>query len=219
MRTTTQHPSLAAFIDGEEGAELRRLFTEQHFTAGMLLPDDREDRILIVRQGRLRLYLANEDRELSLGYLLPGDVFSTHTRAQLSAQEDSAVLIAPRQVVERQFAHYPLLQEAILRVLAATLAKTMTIIEDLAFHPVRGRFARYLIRLGSTQTSQLAAGTTVKLDLSMEQIATLIGTTRQTASTELNAMLRDGAIARQGRNALVILQPERLRRWAGEAEI
>ncbi|WP_181409701.1 Crp/Fnr family transcriptional regulator [Martelella alba] len=182
-----------------------------------MLRDDCGDQILIVRTGRLRVYLATQERELSLTYLLPGDAFSTHTRAQLSAQENSRILIAPRRLVERQLGHFPLLQEAIFRVLAATLSQSLTMIEDLAFHPVRGRLARYLLRQTSQQPDEQEAGIVIQLALSMEEIATLIGTTRQTASTELNAMVKDGVIARNGRSGLVILQPERLRLWAGEA--
>ncbi|TPW33141.1 Crp/Fnr family transcriptional regulator [Martelella alba] len=210
-------PTLSDFLESEAGETLTQFFREQILPAGTMLRDDCGDQILIVRTGRLRVYLATQERELSLTYLLPGDAFSTHTRAQLSAQENSRILIAPRRLVERQLGHFPLLQEAIFRVLAATLSQSLTMIEDLAFHPVRGRLARYLLRQTSQQPDEQEAGIVIQLALSMEEIATLIGTTRQTASTELNAMVKDGVIARNGRSGLVILQPERLRLWAGEA--
>ena len=213
-----QMPSLAEFLETPEGAELTAFFQERSLAAGALLDDGEEDRLLIVRSGRMRVYLTSQGRELSLSYLSPGDVFSTHTRAQLSAQQPSRVLLAPRRVVERRLASVPVLQAAVLRVLAATLAQSMTMIEDLAFHQVRGRLSRYLLRILERQQTPASAGARIDLGFAMEEIAALLGTTRQTASTELNAMVRDGAIARIGRGQIVLLQPDTLRAWAGPGE-
>lgn len=209
-------PSLAEFLETDAGSDLTGLFREQSLPAGKLLLTDDRDQILIVRRGRLRVYLATEDRELSLTYLQPGDAFSTHTRAALSAQKDSLVLLAPRKVIEQQLGAFPPLQAAVIRVLATTLGQTMTMIEDLAFHRVRGRISRYLIRCLKRQRGALASGAEIRLDLGIEEIAALLGTTRQTASTELNAMVHEGAISRQGRRSFVLLQPEKLSAWAGE---
>ncbi len=168
-----------------------------------------------MKDGRLRVYLATPERELSLIYLEPGDVFSTHTRAQLQAVGPSVVMLAPRTAIERELAHYPALQVAVIRVLALLLSRSMTLIEDLAFHPVRGRIARYILRCAARREGEVGAGSAISLGLSMEAIAALLGTTRQTASTELNAMIHAGVLARQGRK-LVIAAPETLRAWAGE---
>lgn len=208
-------PSLAEYLETEASRELTGLFREQTLSAGTLLTSDDTDQILIVRSGRVRVYLATEERELSLTYLQPGDAFSTHTRAQLVTLEESRVLFAPRRVIERRLGAFPPLQAAVIRVLAGTLSQSMTLIEDLAFHQVRGRLARYLLRCLQRQNVPLEAGAEVRLDLSMEEIAALMGTTRQTASTEINAMEREGAIARPGRGRIEIARPAVLQAWAG----
>ncbi|MCC9622970.1 Crp/Fnr family transcriptional regulator [Thalassospira sp. MA62] len=212
-------PSLAEFLETDDSRELISLFREQSLSAGQIIGSDEVDQILIVRRGRVRVYLATEERELSLNYLVPGDVFSTHTRAQLRAQDDSVVLLAQRHLIARELASYPSLQEAVVRVLAATLSQSMTLIEDLAFHQVHARLARYLVRWLHRHKVPCAVGAKIQLDLSMEEIATLLGTTRQTASTELNAMMREGAIARKDRRQITVVSPEKLLQWAGENDV
>jgi len=211
-------PSLSEFLTSEAGAPLRAHFHEQSFPKGMLLPKEGSDQIFVVRRGKLRVYLATEERELSLAYLSEGDVFSTHTRAELRAEQPSQLWLAPRMVIERQLALFPPLQAAVIRVLAMTLAQSMTLIEDLAFHQVRGRIARYILRCAKRQKVELSAGAQIRLDLGMEEIAALLGTTRQTASTEFNAMVHEGAIARAEKRRIAILMPEKLLAWANTGE-
>ncbi|MBT0668309.1 Crp/Fnr family transcriptional regulator [Novosphingobium profundi] len=208
--------SLAELLESGTGASLLACFQERRLPAGALYDQHDRDQILVVRQGRLRVYLATPERELSLAYLSAGDVFSTHTRAEIAAQEDTTVLLAPRRVIERELATYPALQAAVIRVLARTLGQSITLIEDLAFHSVRGRIARYLLRCLTRHGQICVAGARIRLDLGMDDIAALLGTARQTASSELSAMVREGGLARLGRRQLLVLDPARLRIWAGE---
>ncbi|ACB95668.1 Crp/Fnr family transcriptional regulator [Beijerinckia indica] len=212
------HPStLADFLDSEAGAALRASFHERALANGALFRQEEDaDQIVLVKQGRLRVYLADPERELTLVYLNEGDVFSTHTRAHLQAVRPSLLLLAPRKIIERELGHYPALQAAVIRVLATVLNQTMTLLEDLTFHQVRGRIARYLLRCAKTQKAPIEPGSLIRLDLNVEELAALLGTTRQTASTELNAMIHAGAIARQGRKHFKLCLPERLLNWASE---
>ncbi len=208
--------SLAQLLEDESGRTLLACFHPCEVAQGALFDREDRDQILVVRRGRLRVYLATPERELSLAYLASGDVFSTHTRAAIVAQEQSSLLLAPRRVIERELASYPPLQMAVIRVLAQTLGQSITVIEDLAFHSVRGRMARYLLRCLSRHARPCVTGAKIRLDLGMEEIAALLGTARQTVSSELSAMVREGGLARLGRRELLVLDPERLRSWAGE---
>ncbi|GBQ28225.1 Crp/Fnr family transcriptional regulator [Gluconacetobacter azotocaptans] len=207
---------LLDLIDSEEGAGLRRIFHEKRLESGSLLrAPNGEDQVFIVRSGRIRVYFATPEQELSLGYLTATDMFSTHSRALLQATQATELLVARRDVLERQLGRYPALQATIVRVLAMVLSQAMTLIEDLAFHPVKRRIARYLLRSAARHKIPVAVDSLILVELSMEEIAALLGTTRQTASTELNAMIHAGGIARQGRRHIRICDPERLYLWAG----
>jgi CRP-like cAMP-binding protein len=61
---------------------------------------------------------------------------------------------------------------------------------------------------------QPGSGQTIRLDLTTEQLAGLVGATRQTVSTLLNDMIRSGILERVGRGAYRVRDMDRLRELA-----
>lgn len=209
------HASIVALLEQEGTHPLRGVFQMVAFERGQLLthPDD-ADYIFVVKTGCLRAFLLAFDRELSLAYLRQGDMFSTHTRLQMQASEPTELFMARRTAVERVSAAYPALQYALIHGLAKVLGQTMTLLEDLAFHHARGRIARYIVRSAAQAGIDLQRGQVVPLTLGMEEMAALLGTTRQTVSTEFNSMIREGAFARERRRALRLGDVTLLKNWA-----
>lgn len=171
----------------------------------IFLPQNREDLIFIVASGRARLYLAYEDKEFTLAILERGDVYSTHTRAYVSALEDTRLLCAETAQVRRYMLALPEFTGAMVRVLGEVLKHSTSIIDDLAFHDVQTRLVRFL-RFVVSQSGQLqpGGGMLVNLGLTTEQLASLLGTTRQTLSTMLNALEREGRMELRGRGSIFI---------------
>jgi CRP/FNR family transcriptional regulator len=83
-------------------------------------------------------------------------------------------------------------------------------LEDLAFRDVRSRLARILLSLAEEHGQDTARGLPIGLPLSQEEIATLIGSTRQSVSTILREMKASGFVVRRGRH-IVITNPAGLR--------
>ncbi|ABD88731.1 Crp/Fnr family transcriptional regulator [Rhodopseudomonas palustris] len=212
-------PSLIELLASETGAALRAIFRERNLPAGTLFDAaEFRDHVFVIKSGRLRIFLATTERELSLAYLGAGDMFSTHTRAHLQAVQPTTLLMAPRELLEHELAHYPALRATIIRVLARVLSQAMTLVEDLAFHNVRGRIARYLLRSAGRHKAPLQNGSLIRIDLQMEEIAALLGTTRQTVSTEFNAMLHAGVLVRHDRRRYGIQDLARLQAFASEGD-
>lgn len=209
------HSSILALLETEGSHLPRGVFQKMAFERGQLLthPDD-ADYILIIKTGCLRAFWLAFDRELSLAYLRPGDMFSTHTRLHMQASEPTRLFIAQRTAVEQVLAVHPAFQQALVRGLAKVLGQTMTLLEDLAFHHARGRIARYVVRSAAQAGIALQPGQMVPLALGMEEMAALLGTTRQTVSTEFNAMIREGAFARERRGYLRLKDVSLLENWA-----
>jgi len=195
-------------------------FARQRLPGGFLVstPRQKPDRILMLREGRIRVFVANEDKELTLAYLAAGELFSTHTGAYLRCESDCELLSMPIAEFARTMANEPGMLGLIMPVLGRILDNSIALIEDLAFRDVAGRLARFLLVAARQQGSKVPQGVQVTLDLSAGEIAQLLGATRQTVSSLLNRMEREVIIARPGRKQLVILQPDVLLRWQeGEA--
>ncbi|MBU1039720.1 MAG: Crp/Fnr family transcriptional regulator [Proteobacteria bacterium] len=170
----------------------------------IFLPNHAQDMIFIVSSGRTRIYLAYEDKEFTLAILERGDVYSTHTRAYVSALDDTTLLCAQTAQVRRHMLSIPEFTGTMVRVLSELLKHSISIIDDLAFRDVQTRLLRFL-RFVSTQSGVAeSGGVLVNLGLTTEQIASIIGTTRQTLSTMLNGLERDAVIELRGRGAIFI---------------
>ena len=171
----------------------------------IFLPSHQEDMIFIVASGRTRLFLAYEDKEFTLAILERGDVYSTHTRAYVSALEDTTLLCAETSLVRRHMMRIPEFTATMVRVLGEVMRHSISIIDDLAFRDVQARLLRFLLFVVSQSgVAQPGGGTLVNLGLTTEQLAGLLGTTRQTLSTMLNRLEREERLELRGRGSIFI---------------
>lgn len=182
------------------GFELRKL------PKGHLLstPDSARDQVFIVHSGRLRVYLAGASRELTLSFLETGDIYSTHTPTYVHTEVQTSLWIIDTPSFARKLTADPGTTPATMRVLGRLLANAVALIEDLAFREVPARLARFLVGQAQRRGTAGTDGWRVPLDLSTEDIASLLGTTRQTVSSLINQWEREGLLQRQGRRSVLI---------------
>lgn len=175
--------------------------------------------VFVLQQGRLRVFLSDGDKELTLTFLEPGEVYCTHTRAWVEAVADSTLLMAGTGHFQGRLLADPELMPVTIRVFARFLGRAIDIIEDLAFRDVAARLANFVLGLARGADPTLPPGLKVPLQLRTEDIARLLGTSRQTVSSLINQLAREGVIAREGRRTLVLLAPDELARRAGGGEM
>ncbi|MCB1887153.1 MAG: Crp/Fnr family transcriptional regulator [Rhodocyclaceae bacterium] len=195
-------------------------FTRRDLPAGFLVatPGAARDRVFLVESGRLRIYLAREGRAQTLIYLEPGDIYATHTPTYIETVAPTVLHEVATSDFARRMCDSPAAVGRVVRVLGRLLERTVTLVEDLALHDVPSRLARFLVRLAERRGKAGDGGIRIALDLGTEDIASLLGTTRQTVSTLLNQWVREGLIRRDGRRVLTVLSVARLRQLA-EGEV
>jgi len=198
-------------LDGFVSHELARgcLFTT---------PGDARNQVLIIERGRLRVYLAGESRELSLSFLEPGDIYTTHTPTYVEAVAPTRLWLMDTGAFARKLASDPSVTPVMMRVLGRLLVNAVNLIEDLAFREVPARLARFLTGMAERRGRPLDGGIwLLPLDLGTEDIASLLGSTRQTVSSLLNQWEREGILQRQGRRVFYIYQLDALRCLGAES--
>jgi CRP-like cAMP-binding protein len=198
----------------DELAELRAVFNERSWPKGAVIFDaDRTDTdpnlAFIIAQGRVRIYLAYEDKEFTLGILGPGDLYSTHAGCYVQALDDTQLLLADVRSVKRCMTEIPLFTRTMVRVLGNILQNSFSIIGGLAFKDIYDRLMDYILIEARDNGQPEGEGLVISLGLTMEQLAQLLGATRQTVSTLLNDMVRAGFMEKRGRGRYFIpdLQP------------
>jgi len=197
---------LLELLASPEHRELAASLRERAFPKKALVctPYDDNDQVFILKGGRLRVFLAYEDREFTLALLEPGDIFSTHTRAFAETLEPSTLLLGSTENFRRQLIANPGVNLAMVKVLGELLKNSITIIEGLAFKDTRQRLLDFLLNAAEERGQQHPRGIVLTLGLSSEELALLIGTSRQTISTLVNEFIRAGCVEKQGRTALLI---------------
>lgn len=159
-------------------------------------PGDDTNKVFIVTSGRLRVFLSYDDKEFTLAFLEPGDIFSTHTRAFVQAIEASSIMTTGVKKFQKDVGEHPEFALTMVKVLGEVLQNSFNIIEGLVFMDSRMRLIEFLIQAAEDKGSKVGRGMTIELGLNVEDISRLVGTSRQTISVMLNRLTRDGYISR-----------------------
>ncbi len=199
--------NLLDHLQRPEFAELHSVLMSRNFPKGSYIcqPGIDSNRVFIVVSGKVRVYLGYEEKEFNLGILTKGDIYSTHTGTFVQSLTDSVVLMTDVKTFRQRMVGDPEVTKAMVRVLGNILKTSFTIIDGLAFKDVNSR----LVALFSNEARRHGVAcqdgsVKIEIDLSVEQIARLVGSTRQTVSMLLNDLVRAGLIERPGRGEFLI---------------
>jgi len=197
---------LGALAEGDSDPSMLSQFTECRFQKRQLLfsPYHKENLVFIVKRGRLRVYLALQGREISLAILGPGDVYSTHTRAHVEALEDATLLTCPIDALLCQASLQQPLIAALMGSVGRLMSGAISTIENLYFNCADKRVAVYLYERAASSGKEVEEGVYVKVGLTVDNIAKVVGSSRQTVSTLLSSMEKDGIIKKIGRGEYII---------------
>jgi CRP/FNR family transcriptional regulator, cyclic AMP receptor protein len=178
------------------------------------------DVIYFVKTGRVKVSALSEDgKEQILALLEPGDLFGALTPdestelKQVEAFDPSVVCHLPRDLFEDVLRQAPEVAVQVVRILARRLEAAEREVRDLAFRDVPGRLASLLLRLSQEYGAPHERGTRLSFHLTHQDLARMIGSTRETVTTILNRFRDDGLIAIEHR-IVIILDQERLRAMA-----
>ena len=216
MKTRFSEINLIEELDTPRYEAVRKHLSSRTFLAGsvMFFPRDEQNQVFIVKKGRVRVYLAQDDREITLALLDPGDIYTTHTSAHVAALEDVEILTMDTTTFHNNMSQYPELAHIIIYVLGGMLKQSFAIIDSLAFKDIQSRFADFMYYQALQYGKQYPDGTLVEIRLTTDQIASIIGATRQSVSTTMNTMIRNGTLIKQDRITFLIPDMERLKSTA-----
>lgn len=209
--------NLLHHLQRPEFAELYASLKKRSYPKGAFLcqPGTHENGVFIIAKGRARVYLGYEDKEFNLGILSPGDIYATHTPAFVQSLEAIELLSTDVHTFRQKMLDDPEVTKSMVGVLGGMLAASFQIIDGLVFKDVNSRLATLLSSESKRNgTASDCGGTIVQIDLSIEQIANLVGSTRQTVSTLLNDLSRKGLIQKMARGQYLIPDVTALERVA-----
>jgi len=193
--------------------ELLDKFIERTFLKKEIIytPEQEENLVFIVKSGRVRVFLSYEDKEFTLSMLEPGDIYSTHTRAFTQALGDTVILVTSVTEFKNIIATFPNFNLAIINVLGDILKNSFTIINSLVFKEAHHRLLEFLIRAAEDKGKMVSKGIKLQHGLTTEEIAMVIGSSRQTVSVLINDLVKIGVLEKLERKTLLIKDLQKLK--------
>jgi len=210
---------LFAALDVEGAAALRASLVERNVVKGEVLFAEGEpgDRMYVIVEGKVKLGQTSVDgRESLLAVLGPAEMFGelslfdpgTRT-STATALTDAIVLGLGNDQLRPWLAGRPEVATALLQALARRLRRTNEAMADLVFSDVPGRVAKALMELGEKFGTITPEGLMVTHDMTQEELAQLVGASRETVNKALADFAQRGWIRLESRQVL-ILDVERL---------
>ena len=213
-----QAPLFSA-LDPEGAAALRASLVERPVAKGDVLFAEGEpgDRMYVILEGKVKLGQTSADgRESLLLILGPGEMFGELSlfdpglrTSTATALTDAVVLGLANEQLRPWLAGRPEVAAALLQALARRLRRTNEAMADLVFSDVPGRVAKALMDLGEKFGEVTAEGLMVTHDMTQEELAQLVGASRETVNKALADFAQRGWIRLESRQVL-ILDVERL---------
>jgi CRP/FNR family cyclic AMP-dependent transcriptional regulator len=215
---------LFAALDAEGAAALRSSLTERHVLKGTVLFSEGEpgDQMLVIVEGKVKLGQTSTDgRETLLAVLGPGEMFGElslfdpgQRTSTATALTDAVVVALGHEQLRPWLSGRPEVAAALLQALARRLRRTNEAMADLVFSDVPGRVAKALMDLSGKFGIRTDEGVLVTHDMTQEELAQLVGASRETVNKALADFTQRGWIRLEPRQ-VVVLDIERLEKRAG----
>ena len=199
--------NLIKALESPEYKEFYGIFQERRFSKKQIisLPDDEENLVILVKKGRVRVFLSYEDKEFTLSILEQGDIYSSHTRALTQALDDETViLVTDTKTFGQMILRFPQFSLIMVKVLGDLLRNSITIINGLVFKETHARLAEFLVQAVKDKGEVVGKEIKLKLGLNVEEIANVLGATRQTVSVLLNDFYKTRILKKEDRHTIII---------------
>ncbi len=179
------------------------------------------DTLFIVLTGKVKVgRRAADGRENMLSVMGPSDMFGELSLFDPGPRTATATVLTDARLASLAHAALrpwlndrPEIAEQLLRVLARRLRRTNDALADLIFTDVPGRVAKALLELAERFGTQEGEGVRVHHDLTQEELAQLVGASRETVNKALADFASRGWMRVDSR-AVTIHDADRLARRA-----
>ena len=211
---------LFAALDDDATESLRASMQQVQLARAEVLfaEGDQGDRLYVILEGKIKLGRTKSDgRESLLAVLGPGEMFGELSlfdpgprTATATSVGDSVLIGLGHEAIQPWLLQHPQVAFTLLNALARRLRRTNDSLADLVFSDVPGRVAKALLDLSTRFGRPTDGGLLVAHELTQEELAQLVGASRETVNKALADFAGRGWLRLEAR-AVVLLDVERLR--------
>ena len=207
-----QNRLFAAVAEGDV-EESHGIFTMCRMPRGTRVFDqgDAARVVYLVKRGAVRIARETADgKEVTVAVLGPGDIFGeemlfeAQPRTTVAVVVEDALLCTSRADDLIALLHDdPNLALNVAKILSERLEGARATMEDLAYAKVGDRIVHLFRQLAAEHGVAVDGGTRVDVRLTHAEIASLVGSTRETVSAEMGKLVDGGRLRIDGRSVVV----------------
>lgn len=220
-----KNTSLFEDLTPEELGQLSRITPYKRFAPGEIIyhMEDPADALYFIRDGmvKISMYFPN-GKEMILSLLGQYDIFgellllpSERRSNQAEAVVDTTLIVMPEQDFQMLLSQQPQIAMKFIKVMSTRLWQAQQWQAEVGAFDAPGRLANLLLRLAGDFGVEGERGIVIDLSLTQQDLAKMIGATRETVSHCLARLLEYGAVRR--RRAPITVNLEKLQQFLDEA--
>jgi CRP-like cAMP-binding protein len=183
------------------------------------LPADQADGVLLLAAGRVKLCNFTTDGKQSiLTFIEPGEIFGELALFEGGPREEYAeavlaatVLLIPSDEMQRILQEHADVSLGVTKLIGLRRRRIERRLKYLLFHSNRDRLIHLLLELAEQYAVHTTAGLDLGIKLSHQDLANIIGATRETVTVILGELQSEGLLT-VGRRKITLVNVEELAR-------
>lgn len=210
-------------LDETEKMLIRQAGSTVHFPKGHVVFSAGEvaDRVYLIESGWVKIYrLSADGRRVTVGSIRsPGELMGLaetlwggERTCFAGAINNVSLVTLSKNKFEELLARQPFLAIKVAKLLGARMREAESIIHEMVCWQAPGRLALMLLKIGERCGVESNRGIKINLPLTHEEIACMVGTSRQTVTSLLNTFKQEKSIILEGRE-INIVNPDKLAKW------
>lgn len=214
LEPTMRRAPILASLSEEKIQEIERTSEEKKYPkrAVIFTANEPNERVYLLQSGRVKLVRASHSgRELILDLISPLEWFgepcllraTPHYGVTAEVLEEAVVVSFKRAELAGAVDHCGAALKDYALLMERRQAERSDRLAELVFYDVPTRIARLLYKLAGSQSRHARGGTMIRLKLTHQDIANMVGSTRETTTLVLNDFRRRGVIDFAGRRIVV----------------
>jgi CRP/FNR family cyclic AMP-dependent transcriptional regulator len=181
------------------------------------LPTDANESVLLLTSGRIKIYhITSEGKQASLAIIDPGElfgelaVFENGPREEFAeTMEKSTVVLIPASLIHGLMEQHTHVSLGVTRLMGLRRQRVERRLKSLLFRSNRERLIYLLLELAEKYGRTNPDGLLIGIKLSHQELANMIGSTRETVTVLLGELQSEGLLAIQ-RRQVILRNPTRL---------
>ena len=175
------------------------------------LPHEEADGVLLVVQGRVKICHATPDGKQSiLGFVDAGEIFgelallgNERRDEYVEATEKTSLVLLPKQALEQVIRKYPSIVLGVSKLIGMRRQRVEKRLRNLLFRSNRERVIHLLLELCEKYGLVGDEGISLNIRLSHQEMACIIGSTRETVTVVLGQLQKEGLLKISRRRVLI----------------